>query len=78
MSPTKRSFLDYDLHKAGLPQIVDCDGCDTGIAERIVDDYCPLTGVSYQPVNGSSRDPQDPHCWLCASCSAAVAAQGAA
>lgn len=56
-----------DRDRAGLPQLEACEGCDTGIVQRVVDDYDPELGPGYQPVNGST------HCsvcgWLCPSCS---------
>jgi hypothetical protein len=51
---SRDTWLDFDRHFAGLPELVACDGCDEGIVQRIVDDYADDTGASYAPVNGCS------------------------
>jgi hypothetical protein len=55
---------------AGLPELVDCDGCEAGIAQRVVDDYADDTGPSYEAVGGCSIVKGDA---LCPACTAARA-----
>lgn len=46
---------------AGLPELVDCDGCEPGIVQRVVDDYADDTGPSYKAVGGCSIVIEQPH-----------------
>jgi heterodisulfide reductase subunit C len=48
-----------------------CDGCKTGVVERMVTDYAPDAGIGYAPTNGSSVDAEDENVWYCASCTSA-------
>jgi hypothetical protein len=66
------TLLEYDRHRAGLPELVECDGDDDGIAQRVADDFADDTGVSYAPVNGSSHPER--FVWLCPACTAQEAA----
>lgn len=54
-------WLDYDRSQAGLPELVPCDGCEDGIAQREVDDYDPESGASYVAVEGCSSVLIQPH-----------------
>jgi hypothetical protein len=49
-------WLDYDRSQAGLPELVGCDGCDLGIAQREVDDYSDDCGPSYRAAEGCSSE----------------------
>lgn len=71
------TWLDFDRHQAGLPELVDCDGpCDDGIVQRVVVDYADDTGVSYAPAGGCSVSRTDDE-WFCPACTALNAAEAA-
>jgi len=65
------SWLDYDRHQAGLSDLLECDCCKAGIAQRVAVDYDPDFGASYEAVAGSSRDGS---AWFCPACTSLVAA----
>ena len=58
-----------NIHRnyAGASELIDCSECASGAAERIAVDSASDTGVSFEPVNGSSEIDGE---YLCAACTA--------
>ncbi len=54
-------WLADDRSRAGLPELVHCDGCAAGIVQRVVVDDSPDCGPSYEAVDGGSIVIEQPH-----------------
>jgi hypothetical protein len=56
------TWLDFDRHQAGLPELLNCDKCEVGIVQRVAVDYDPDCGVSYEATAGCSMVSET--CWI--------------
>jgi hypothetical protein len=69
-APARSVWFEYDRQAAGFPELVDCDGCEAGIVQRIVTDDSPDCGPSYEAVDGGSIEGRS---FYCPACTAAAA-----